>query len=265
MARQVILGLATVILLIAAAAVGPGEAQERAPAGMFNRMCLIFDRSGSMIGVLDAAWDKVAALARRYRLQPEDELIVVALDNDPKKVYHGPAGSLLRGGRQVLQQLRKVAPSRGTDVISAIEICEDELRRDARPSRLLLWVFSDLHVDPSPTRRFRKPEEYDWGWFRDVEARFFYVDPGKGGSHVRRWRQVLRDRGVQVELLDPLQSEHELYEPVAVRPEGAEGALAVGLVRTAGVALRWGGAGFALMILAGMVVAAFRRARGAGA
>lgn len=246
----------------------PAAAQEANPAGTFNRMCLIFDRSGSMIAKLDPAWEKVAGLARRYRLQPEDELVVVALDDDPTKIYDGPAGALVRGGNRVLNLLRKIAPSRGTDVITAIEICADELHRDARPSRLLLWSFSDLYVDDSPRRRFRRAEAFDWSLLRNVEARFYYVDSGKGGAHIRGWRRLLRDRGVDAALLDPLQSEHELYEPLPVRQSGDEGALAVGAAHAVGVTLGWGVKLFAVVIALGMLAAVgqtlFRRGRRAG-
>lgn len=248
----------TALLLAMAPAIAEAQEPTRVP---HNRACVIFDRSGSMIDVLDAAWQRVAVLARHHRVQPDDEMIMIALDAAPSKVYDGPAGLLAGRGRAVLNQLRVTAPARGTDVITAIELCADELNRDRAASRQILWVFSDLHIDDGPTTRFRRPADYDWTALRGVEARFFYVDPGPGGAHIRAWRQVFRAHGINAVLLDPLRSAHESYEPLSVGADGQDGAFAVSLIGAVGRGIRWMLLLVGAMLLAGVCTSVWRRVR----
>ena len=193
-----------------------------------TRLCVVFDRSGSFRDQLETAWDKLLRIARKFRLRPTDEIVVVALDHDPVKVLDRTGASLLQRGSEALNELRRVSPLEGSDPVQALQICLDELLRDDHRARRVLVGLSDLHVDPCRAppkqasisgqqcskRRYKQPEELDWNDLKgaSVTLRLYFVDDrADNGAHIERWRSLIRKHGVEGTVLGPDRSTDEMY------------------------------------------------------
>ncbi len=158
-----------------------GSAQEIDESEPQTRVAIVFDTTRSFWHYMPAALKVVKAFLSRNSVSGEADVYLFRMDSQPRYVKQIPAYELMNDDtKNTIEQLGEPSSELGTDVVGALRLAVEKLRRNENSNQLFLLAFTDGNVDPAKSservEQFTSLQDFDWEELKGIRTRFYFLD-----------------------------------------------------------------------------------------